>query len=519
MVRKILFLFSLVLLAVSPVKAQDDVKAAGAAIDTIIRVFSEYEIVDRFVTDIYSKYEKDKTKGSILAARIAKAYYNYVMVPGNPTPQYHRRDVPKALEYLDKAIALDPKYPQTYLVASDIYYNEAKIDTALVWLDKGIAANPTDSSLYIESAKLLAFSDPDAAVEKLMVLKQRDSTFQVDLQLGRLYYKLYSDHGKLPMKELAESYGRVYDSKDRGKLSLGDLGALSLGLQWAGDLGEERFAKLYEVTSYGIEHYPKDFGMRRFFLLGCMNTKKYDEGIKTAEFMFAMPDSVKKINADDYLWYGTCLAGAKRYADAVAQYEHVLSMDDAESNKKTQAENAIVSTVRSQVTELTNMGDYEQAIAIMEPTLQRTRDKGKQNDALVLSFAKIYTDWSTELNGAEKLDAIRKAVKVYDESAAYSELNANLFYYYACAYSQQLEDRCSDGLGKPYAQALINNLGGKTDLDSRDRAYIILAYQYMLQHEYFGKKNKKAALAWADKVLDVDPTDENTLRFVSLVGK
>ena len=365
MIRKIIFLCSMLLLVVAPVKAQDDEKAAGAAIDTIIRVFSEYEIVDRFVADIFKKHEKS----AYLAARIAKAYYNYVMVPGNPTPQFHRRDVAKAFEYLDKAIAINPKYPQSYLVASDIFYNEAKIDTALIWLDKGIEANPTDSSLYIESAKLLAFNDPEAAVNKLMVLKQRDSTFQVDLQLGRLYYKLYSDHGKLPMKELAETYGRVFDSADRPLLNLGDLGAFSLGLQWASELGDERFAKLYEVTSYGIDLFPKDFGLRKFMLVGCMNTKKWDEGIKTAEFMFAMPDSVKKIDADDYLYYATCLAGKKRYADAIAQYEHVLTMDDASATKKAQADRAIVSTVSTQVGELRQMGDYDQAIAIIEPMM------------------------------------------------------------------------------------------------------------------------------------------------------
>ena len=155
MIRKIFFICSLMLMAVAPMQAQDDPKAAGAAIDTIIRVFSEYEIVDRFVADIYKKFEKDEKKGPVLAARIAKAYYNYVMQPGNPTPQFHRRDVSKAFEYLDKAIALDPKYTETYLIASDILFYEAKIDTALIWLDKGIAANPTDSALYIKSAELL----------------------------------------------------------------------------------------------------------------------------------------------------------------------------------------------------------------------------------------------------------------------------------------------------------------------------------------------------------------------------
>lgn len=518
MIRKIFFLCSLLLVAVSPLKAQDDPKAAGAAIDTIVRVFSEYEIVDRFVADIYKKFEKDTKKGPILAARIAKAYYNYVMVPGNPTPQYHRRDVPKALEYLNKAIALDPKYAQSYLVASDIFYNEAKIDTALIWLDKGIAENPTDSSLYIESAKLLAFSDPDAAVQKLMVLKERDSTFQVDLQLGRLYYKLYSDHGKLPMKELAESYGRVYDSKDRELLNLGDLGALSLGLQWAGDLGEERFNKLYEVTSYGVSKYPKDFGMRKFLLVGCMNTKKYDEGIKTAEFMFAMPDSVRKVDADDYLYYATCLAGAKRYEDAIAQYERVLAMDDVSENKKYQADRAIVSTITTQVTELRQLGDYDKAIATIEPVVQRYRDKGTQNDNLMIAYATIYTDWAAELNGLERMDAIRNAVKVFDEAAEHSELNANMFLHRCCYYSMALDPELKEGLGMQYAQKLVKNLDGKADIEAGEKRYLLLGYEYMMRHEYFIKKNKKAAISWADKMLDVDPTNELALRFITALG-
>ena len=513
MMRKILFLI-ISMVAVLPVKAQDDVKAAGAAIDSIIRIFPNYEIVDKFVADIFKKNEKSV----YLAARIGKAYYNYVMVPGNPTPQYHRRDVAKAFEYLNKAIELDPKYPDTYLVASDIFFNEAKIDTALIWLDKGIAANPTDSSLYIESAKLLAFSDPDAAVEKLMTLKQRDSTFQVDLQLGRLYYKLYSDHGKLPMKELAESYGKVYDSPDRGQMNLGDLGAYSLGLQWASDLGEERFNKLYEVTTYGVAQFPKDFGLRKFMLVGCMNTKKWDEGIKTAEYMFAMPDSVRKTDADDYLYYATCLAGAKRYADAIAQYEHVLAMDDLSENKRYQADRAIVSTITTQVGELRQMGDYDKAIAIIEPMVQRYRDKDKQNDNLMIAYATIYTDWAAELNGVERMDAIRNAVKVFDEAANHSELNANMFLQRCCYYSMALDPELKEGLGMPYAQKLVDNLGGRRDLEAGEKRYLLLGYEYMMRHEYFIKKNKKAALAWADKMLDVDPTNELALRFITALG-
>ena len=527
MIRKIFFLCSLLLVAVSPLKAQDDPKAAGAAIDTIVRVFSEAEIVDRFVADIYKKFEKDTKKGPILAARIAKAYYNYVMVPGNPTPQYHRRDVPKALEYLNKAIALDPKYAQSYLVASDIFYNEAKIDTALIWLDKGIAENPTDSSLYIESAKLLAFSDPDAAVQKLMVLKERDSTFQVDLQLGRLYYRLYDKHGKLPMAEMATAYGRVFDSADRSKMTLYDMSYYCMGLQFANDLGSERFVKLYDVTNYGMEIFPKDFAMKHFHLLGCLNTEKWDDGLKTMDVMKAMPDSVKKFQTDDYLWYASCLAGAKHYKEAISQFEYVLSMDDVEENRRNQAQVAINNTIGKQVDELVDMGDYEQAVAIIEPAVQKTRDNGNQNDNLVNKFGRLYLTWASELNGTEKQDAIKKAVKVYAEGAEHSDLNASMFLY-QCIQNCEAFDSETDyknSYGLPYASKMIALLATKNDIDNAERARLVRAYQYMMRYEYFNgfvfqkkKKSKGVALEYAYNVLELDPTDALAQRFISVLG-
>ena len=521
MKRKI-YLFIIGLLMAIPMAAQNDERAAGAAIDTIVRIFSEYEIVDRFVEDIYKKFEKDKKKGPILAARIAKAYYNYVMQPGNPTPQFHRRDVPKAFEYLNKAIASDPTYAQSYLVASDIFYNEAKIDTALIWLDKGIAANPTDSSLYIESAKLLAFSDADAAVQKLMVLKQRDSTFQVDLQLGRLYFDLWDKHGKTPMVEMATSYGKVFDSADRDKMNLGDFGAYGYALRWATDMGNERLDRLYEGMNYALKRFPGDYGLSHFLLYGCTQSQRWDDGITTAKSILSMPDSVRSFKVEDYLYYATCLAGKKKFAEAISEYERIQTIDGATANQKLTAENMIDQTIKSQIKELQDMGDYEQAVAIIEPYVLRSRESGKQNDALVSSYAKIYMDWSEELNGLEKNDAIAKGVKVYSEAVPYaSETNAPVFLYYSLAYSAAyLDPKFENDLGLPYAEQLIKLLGAKSDLSSSQNSFLVQAYRYMMMYEiYKEKKNyKKAALAYADKMLDLDPTNADALRVISILS-
>lgn len=516
MFRKLFSLLTIILMTTSPAAAQDNEVAAAAALDSVIRIFPHYDIVDNFVDEVFKKHKKSAS----MATRIAKSYYSFVENPETKQRTYYRRDLPRAFSYIDKALAINPKYSKAYIVASDIFFNEAKLDTAQMWLDKGIAVNPTDSALYIESAKLLAFTDPDAAVKKLMVLKQRDSTFQVNLQLGRLYYRLYDKHGMQPltaMPAIAASYSKAYDSSERSDMTLYDFSYLCLGLQHSPDMGEERYMKMYDVSAYSKELFPKDFGLQHFHLLACLNTKKYDEGIETMEKMKALPDSVKKFKDDDYLWYGSCLAGAKRYDDAIAQYEYVLAMEDAEANRKAQAENAIVNTVRSQVKELTNMGDYDKAVAIIEPIVQRYRDKDKQNDFLMIAYATIYTDWAAELNGVERMDAIRNAVKVFDEAANHSELNANMFLQRCCYYSMVLDPELKDGLGMPYAQKLVENLGGKKDLEASEKNYLLLGYEYMLRHEYFIKKNKKAAIAWANRMLDVDEMNEMALNFVSKV--
>ena len=328
------------------------------------------------------------------------------------------------------------------------------------------------------------------------------------------------------MVEMATAYGKVFDSNDRSKLTLYDLSYFCMGLQFAGDLGNDRFSKLYEVTAYGIEQYPKDFGLYHFHLLGCLNTQNYDEGIETMEKMKALPDSVKKLKDDDYLWYGSCLSGAKRYDDAIAQYEYVLAMNNAGEDRKTQAESAIVRTINTQVTELRQMGDYEKAIAIVEPALQRSRDKGNQNDQLVSSYAKIYTDWSVELNGTEKQDAIAKAVQIYEEGAKYSELNKGLFLYFCCSYSgAYLDPKFEKGQGLPYAEQLIALFGNNADLNNSDKVYLVQAYRYMMMYEYLNKfavqkikKAKAVSLEYADKILDIDPTNEDALNFVSKVN-
>jgi Skp family chaperone for outer membrane proteins len=72
MMKRLYFLILFMALAATS-QAQNDERALAAAIDTIVRIYNERDIVDGFVEEIFQKHNRS----AYLATRIAKSYYNY----------------------------------------------------------------------------------------------------------------------------------------------------------------------------------------------------------------------------------------------------------------------------------------------------------------------------------------------------------------------------------------------------------------------------------------------------------
>ena len=89
--RKLILSF-LLLTATLTVNAQSNERALAAAIDTIVRTYTENDIVDRFVGEIFEKY-----KSAYLATRIARSYYNYNEDEETKMRNFHRKDTIQSL--------------------------------------------------------------------------------------------------------------------------------------------------------------------------------------------------------------------------------------------------------------------------------------------------------------------------------------------------------------------------------------------------------------------------------------
>lgn len=494
------------------VQAQDDERALGAAADTIIRTETRDYIVNRIVENVYQSHPT-----ASLATRLAKAYYNYNENSETKERMFHKNDTAHAFLFIKRALELDPKYAPAYVLASDILNYAGQRDVAMQWLDNGIAQNPTDSSLYIASALLLAYTDSEAAIAKLKVLKEKDPNFPVDLQLGRLYYELYNHHGQLPMNEMAIHFGKAYDGGDKERMTVGDLAAYANSLQWA-DQVSDRFNKAYDVCTYGIGKFPKDVGLRKFFFYSCWATSKWEEGITAAQNLFSLDST--KVGVIDYLRYGMCLKGAKRYDEAIAQYEKIIGMDDATERNRTDAENNIAAAITAQVDEVRKAGDYQKALAIIKPYVEKYKAMGKQNDNLMINYGFIYVTWSADLKDEEKKNSLLTAIKIFEDASANSELNKYMFLRQCVYYSFAVDPDLKDGIGMPFARKLIDDLGSKSNLDSDDKRNLIIGYEYMMRYEYFvNNRNKKGAIAWGEKMLDLDPSNQTALQFITVLSK
>ena len=490
------------------VQAQDDERALGAAVDTIVRTGRYEKIVDDIVEKVYQGHPT-----ASFATRIAKAYYNYNQNAETRERMFHKNDTARAFLFIKRALELDPKYAPAYVLASDILDYAGQRDVAMQWLDNGIAQNPTDSSLYIASAMLLAYTDSEAAVAKLKLLKEKDPNFPVDLQLGRLYYELWNRGGVQPYQEMADAYSKA----NMDDMTQGDLDAFTFSLY-----ATNQTDKLYEVSNFGVAKYPESFMLNQNLFYGLLGlcqqgANRWGEAVVAANKFFSIADS-SQITPLHYIRYGEALNGDKQYSQAIAVYEKILEMPSASENNIYTANNHIATSISSQADEARKAGDYDKAVSIIKPYVEKYHAMGKQNDLLVSSYARIYMVQSVDLEGAAKEAVLMKADKIFEDAIPNTKDNDDMFVYQRFVIRTQLDPEREKALALPFAQETIRVTQTKKNLSRGQIARLCSAYLYMVQLEFFNRNNRKAALEYADKVLDVDPTNETALKFISALG-
>lgn len=497
------------------VQAQDDERALGAATDTICRIWGVTK--KQYVYRIVEKVFEDHPTASF-ATRIAKAFYSYNENSETHVRDFHISDTVAAFRYIRRSIELDPKYAEAYVVASDILDYDRKDDEAMRWLDEGVKHNPSDPSLYMAQAKLLAVKDEQGAVAKIEEIRKHDPKFPVDLELARMYYKLM-DRGGSSQERVAfcEKMVGYYGKASINDMNAGDLGAYALGISVTLAYHNELRDKWYEISTYGVQKFPEDLAMRKYLLYACRSCEKWDEGIVAGNTYFSMIDSTK-IQALDYIHYGTCLRSVKRYDEAIAQYEKALNMDNTADYMKRQAENNIALAISAQVNEYSKNGEYDKAVATIEPYVAKYNAQGKQNDNLILAYGDVCKKWGDNLEGTEQEEKWRKADKIYVEGTARSQLNKAVFALRRYVIAVMSDKNAETGAAVPVMKEIENVIDQEALKDPDLKKQLYNPYRYLRAY-YTNSNNYAAAIEYAEKILDIDPTDQGSLQVIAVFSK
>ena len=388
-----------------PLKAQTDADALTAAVDTIVRKYSQHgDVVDRIIDEVY---QKNKTNAELLA-KIAKCYYSYFIDNNEGTIQtkFQTNDTARAFKFIYRALEADKACAAAYILGADIITREEK-DRAKAeeWYKKGIEANPNSQDLAIAYSLFRATDDMDAAIAELQKKGESDPTFNANLEIGRMYLKMNEITGD---PNYLVKCGPYFLKCRLEALSDDDLKFFLIALDQA-----QLWGNLRTASAYGIKKLPGTYSITSYYFKSLVQEKEWDEALNAYQLLKKC-ENYKEDPTNEAL-LGNVLSGQKRYNEALEQYEKALNMEGATNSAKAIANNGIKNTINDQLKVLIEQDKYEEAAEFYKEFINRRKAEGKLDGAIYNNYANIFIQQSNKLTGEAKAEAFRKAGAIYKE--------------------------------------------------------------------------------------------------------
>lgn len=508
--KKVIFVATLLLTTLLPIRAQRDMEALAAALDTIVR---EYHIqYDSLTSTIVSEIFEKNNKSAYLATRIANAYYKYSVDKKSNlynTQGTHKKrnfyvnDTVKAFKYINMAIRIDPKYGDAYALASNILDYDGQTSAARSWLRRGMVANPKDTTLFIADARIVARDDIVAAENILQRCQTMTPDFQVPLHMARIYEEI-DVTGVQYRREVAEYYGKI----DAEKMGQGDIESYALSLYFSAQND-----KCNEVCRQALQRFPNSVALNQFYLRTLVPMERWDEILVAFRNLQQIENATLEIR--DSLSYAAGLSGSGSFDEGMNLFDDLLAKSSLSNNDKTDINRLVRRFMDRRVEDYKKNGEYAQAADLYEKFVEKRRKKGILDDFVMNTYAQLYLDWGTSLNGEEKREKLMKGDQILVEAIAMSELNKenfllrriNLVYF-------QLDGKAEEGLAIPVINQYEALVLSHPELDNGEKEELKLCYLYMLYYYgYSSAKDYIKAESYADKLLNLDPDNPQATAF------
>lgn len=481
-----------VLASAAPAGAQSDPKAAVAALDTVVRKYSNYKsVLDPFVEKVYSKFRKSAE----VATGIARSYYSFSRPAGQPYYTFVTRDSANAYKYIALAIEAKPDYVPAYIFGGDIQVTMADREAAADWYRRAIKAGPANPAGYLAFADLVIDDDSAAAVSTLEGIRSHLPDFPVELALARIYEK---------RNDLRNAVA-CFDRAERDSMNAEDLVSYAMFHYLLGN-----FPRSLDVALYGHGRFAGNPALNRLAFWNHTDLKNYDEALAFADLLFNKSEN-PEIQPKDYLYYGYAYLGKKRYAEAVGMFGRLAASADAEERDKNTAMQEIARAYQS-------MGDYGKAADACRAYIAK-REKDSLLSAYDLNMlAQIYIEQGDSLPEGQQASAWQRADSVLSVMTDRFPANADYALYWRLVLAAKQDPESTEGLGLPHAQRLAAVIQAMPERSDIANARLVFAYRYLGYYYSFVLNRRAQGRVYWEKILEIEPENNAARTVLGLKG-
>lgn len=479
-----------------------DPEATVEAVKQVIRKHQGLGGANFIETEIYPQFKKNPE----VLTNIAHAF------------DFQANDTTNAFIYIERALAVDPKFVPAYVEKGSILSGWAKTqeDTlaAYGWFDKAIAMNPKSPLGYQAYSKALAKQhDYDGAAKKLEEILQHDPNYNVYVEIGNLYG---AAEGLDYVNKAIEAYAKA----DMAHMTSNQIAGYVTLLQAAGKAGQlGAYKRSDSLLTLALTKYPTDAKLNRLMMQNSVAIQKYDQAIAAADVLFNKSDSAE-ISLDDFMSYAKAYEGLKNYNAAIEQYRKCLDYEIVRKNYKSDDtfENAKVkeesqkNTAWQAIAKAYDASGYtDKAIEEQKKFIEHRREQSKLDVPELQQLIEFYKSQAEISMGEEQKAMYINAYDTYAEIAEIVPSNAAYAYYLRLLMGiQRIDVGSKDGFAKPDAEKIVELLPLSKETTAAQKNYLNLAVRYLINyytHVYKGKDNlTKIGPYW--KILgELDPTD------------
>ncbi len=428
--------------------------------------------------DAKSKFPSKQNKTSTISAEkqaitLAKIAEAYVLID-------KKKSISKALPYLEKAVELDPKNAQIYLIYGDAYIenNDGSNAISQYKMAQELAPKSPAAKLRLGNLWIRAKNYTEAIgyyKEGITI----DSTFApAYLELGKLY-------SKASQLDKSLFYFKKYDEMSTN---------ISAKIKYVNVLME---SKKYEEALNKLNEISKSDTSRndlnRAFAICYFETAKFDKALQASDHFFkkATPDKIKIV---DYSYYGKALSKNNKDSLAIEKFKAAYKMDTLNYD--------ILSDIAASYNK---MKKYKDAAAYYELKISKPTEKSKVADYYKLGLV-YYNIGKTDKSGETWKKADTTFAFITNTKPDF--MNGKSFFYRGIINSN-IDSASVSWQARPFYQKYVEMVGKDTLKFATD---LVICYDYLASYYFLGPDKKICdAIRYWEKIVALDPKNERAL--------